>query len=79
MMYIPSPRTGNSTALSACVQVQRIHDRIQTIMNEQFEKAHEYKPNAKDWLASHWEGFMSPAQMSKIRNTGAPEAQCSSV
>eukprot|EP00877_Chromochloris_zofingiensis_P000629 jgi/Chrzof1/10567/Cz05g03220.t1_OGD[v5.2] len=51
-------------------EVQRIHDRIQTIMNEQFEKAHEYKPNAKDWLASHWEGFMSPAQMSKIRNTG---------
>ena len=27
-------------------------------------------PQAKDWLASHWQGFMSPAQLSRIRNTG---------
>jgi hypothetical protein len=30
------------------------------------------KKNTKlqDWLASHWQGFMSPAQLSRIRNTG---------
>ena len=29
------------------------------------------RASKKDWLASHWMGFYSPAQMSRIRNTGA--------
>ncbi|KAM1263351.1 hypothetical protein ACFXTH_028365 [Malus domestica] len=24
----------------------------------------------RDWLASHWSGFKSPEQISRIRNTG---------
>jgi 2-oxoglutarate dehydrogenase E1 component len=50
--------------------VRETHDRVQTKLSEAFEASRDYKPRAKDWLASHWEGFMSPAQMSRIRNTG---------
>lgn len=39
-------------------------------LGTEFEAAKDYKPNTKDWLASHWQGFHSPAQMSRIRNTG---------
>jgi 2-oxoglutarate dehydrogenase E1 component len=51
--------------------VRTIHDQVQSKLNEDYEAAKDYKPQAKDWLASHWQGFMSPAQMSRIRNTGA--------
>jgi 2-oxoglutarate dehydrogenase E1 component len=50
--------------------VRETHDRVQQKLGEAFEASRDYKPRAKDWLASHWEGFMSPAQMSRIRNTG---------
>jgi 2-oxoglutarate dehydrogenase E1 component len=50
--------------------VRETHDRVQQKLAEAFEASRDYKPRAKDWLASHWEGFMSPAQMSRIRNTG---------
>ena len=47
-----------------------MHDRVQGLLAAEFDAAKEYKPSAKDWLASHWHGFLSPAQMSRIRNTG---------
>eukprot|EP00798_Chlamydomonas_sp_ICE-L_P027387 gene27387-4689_t len=50
--------------------VQSIHDKILSTLNTEFDLAKDYKPQKKDWLASHWEGFYSPGQMSKIRNTG---------
>lgn len=50
--------------------VRAIHDNIQAKLNEAFDAAKDYQPKAKDWLASHWQGFMSPAQLSRIRNTG---------
>lgn len=57
--------------------MRTIHDNIQLKLNEAFEGAKDYQPKAKDWLASHWQGFMSPAQLSRIRNTGeAPSRPC---
>ncbi|GIL90737.1 hypothetical protein Vretimale_15815 [Volvox reticuliferus] len=53
-------------------EVRAIHDKVQTLLNDAFEAAKDYRPQKKDWLASHWHGFMSPAQMSRIRNTGVP-------
>ena len=47
-----------------------MHDKIQTTLSAAFDMGKDYKPAARDWLASHWEGFMSPAQLSRIRNTG---------
>ena len=37
------------------------------------------RPQQKDWLASHWHGFMSPAQLSRSRNTGVPAELLASV
>ncbi|KAF8071292.1 ogdh [Scenedesmus sp. PABB004] len=55
-------------------QVRAVHDRVQEILNTEYEAGRSYRPSAKDWLASHWQGFMSPAQLSRIRNTGvSPE------
>lgn len=51
-------------------EVAGIHAKVQEILNREFEAAKSYVPQKKDWLASHWEGFMSPAQKSRIRNTG---------
>lgn len=51
-------------------EVDAIHKKISSILDTEFEGAKSYVPSKKDWLASHWEGFMSPAQMSRIRNTG---------
>lgn len=51
-------------------EVNDIHAKISSTLDVEFEGAKSYKPSKKDWLASHWEGFMSPAQLSRIRNTG---------
>jgi hypothetical protein len=59
----------NQLCLS-CVQVRGVHDRVQDILNTEYEASRSYRPSTKDWLASHWQGFMSPAQLSRIRNTG---------
>lgn len=55
-------------------QIRAVHDKIQAELGAAFEAAKDYKPAKRDWLASHWDGFMSPVQHSRIRNTGvAPE------
>ena len=53
-------------------QVKEITDRVQRMLAESFDAALEYKPKKIDWLSSVWEGFMSPVQHSRIRNTGVP-------
>lgn len=53
-------------------QIKAIHEQHLSILGTEFESAKEYKPSKKDWLASHWQGFYSPAQLSRIRNTGVP-------
>jgi hypothetical protein len=70
----PEHRVAQSVAalvLLLLLQVRGVHDRVQEILNTEYEASRSYRPTTKDWLASHWQGFMSPAQMSRIRNTGA--------
>ncbi|MEW5306228.1 MAG: hypothetical protein WDW36_008709 [Sanguina aurantia] len=50
--------------------ISDLHKRILGLLEEAMEGSKEYTPQKRDWLASHWEGFMSPAQISRIRNTG---------
>ncbi|KAJ8760315.1 hypothetical protein K2173_011868 [Erythroxylum novogranatense] len=50
--------------------IDRIHKKVSSILNEEFVKSKDYIPQKKDWLASHWSGFKSPEQLSRIRNTG---------
>lgn len=51
-------------------KVFEMKDKVSTIMQNEFKEARYYQPAARDWLASHWRGFMSPEQLSRIRNTG---------
>lgn len=61
-----------SAAPTTQEQVREVHDRIQATLSSEFEASKDYKPAPKDWLTSHWDGFMSPKQLSKIRGTGVP-------
>jgi len=54
-------------------EVKTTHDKILATLNTEFDAGKSYVPKKKDWLASHWQGFMSPAQLSRIRNTGVHE------
>ena len=45
---------------------------INNVMEREFEAAKTYVPKQRDWLASHWQGFKSPDQLSRIRDTGLP-------
>lgn len=51
-------------------EVKAVHDKVTRILNEEFDNAKNYVPKARDWLSSHWAGFKSPDQLSRIRNTG---------
>lgn len=55
-------------------EVRDVHNRVQTILQEEFDAAKDYRPTEDEWLSNVWEGFKSPAQLSRIRNTGAPRA-----
>lgn len=50
--------------------IDKIQKKVSSILNEEFEASKEYIPQKRDWLASHWTGFKSPEQISRIRNTG---------
>jgi 2-oxoglutarate dehydrogenase complex dehydrogenase (E1) component-like enzyme len=53
-------------------EVSVVHNRIQRTLQEEFDLAKDYKPKEDDWLSSVWVGFKTPAQRSRIRNTGLP-------
>ncbi|KAJ9160071.1 hypothetical protein P3X46_025506 [Hevea brasiliensis] len=50
--------------------IDRIHRKVNTILNEEYSNSKDYVPKRSDWLSSHWSGFKSPEQLSRIRNTG---------
>jgi 2-oxoglutarate dehydrogenase complex dehydrogenase (E1) component-like enzyme len=56
-------------------EVREVHNRIQGILQEEFELAKEHRVSEQEWLSSVWSGFNSPAQRSRIRNTGS-SLQC---
>ena len=50
--------------------IDKLLNKVNTILNEEFLASKDYVPKRRDWLASHWSGFKSPEQLSRIRNTG---------
>lgn len=51
-------------------EIDALHKKVNSILNEEFISSKEYVPNRRDWLAAYWAGFKSPEQLSRIRNTG---------
>jgi 2-oxoglutarate dehydrogenase E1 component len=50
--------------------IDNLHKKVSTILNEEFKKSKDDIPNKRDWLSAYWTGFKSPEQISRIRNTG---------
>jgi len=50
-----------------CDEVRKF---VQGLYEADFEASKTYKPTENDWLSSHWKGFKSPSQRSRIRPTG---------
>eukprot|EP01018_Ginkgo_biloba_P020795 Gb_16333 [translate_table: standard] len=51
-------------------EVDALHTKVMTILNDEFVSSKEYLPRTRDWLAAYWSGFKSPEQVSRLRNTG---------
>jgi 2-oxoglutarate dehydrogenase E1 component len=51
-------------------EIDQIQKKVNSILNEEFLASKDYVPKRRDWLSSHWSGFKSPEQLSRIRNTG---------
>ncbi|CAN6442515.1 unnamed protein product [Victoria cruziana] len=47
-----------------------LHDKVNCILNEEFNNSKDYVPRRRDWLSAYWSGFKSPEQLSRARNTG---------
>ncbi|KAJ0979483.1 hypothetical protein J5N97_014957 [Dioscorea zingiberensis] len=50
--------------------IERMHDKVDSILNEEFSNSKDYVPKKRDWLSADWAGFKSPEQISHIQNTG---------
>ncbi|MQM10934.1 hypothetical protein Taro_043832 [Colocasia esculenta] len=60
---------------SGCItkeEIDRIQNKVTSILNEEFNNSKDYVANRRDWLSAYWSGFKSPEQISRIRNTGLP-------
>ncbi|CAN0837152.1 2-oxoglutarate dehydrogenase, mitochondrial [Linum grandiflorum] len=51
-------------------EIDRIQKKVDSILNEEYANSKDYVLKRTDWLSSHWAGFKSPQQLSRIRNTG---------
>ncbi|KAM4094055.1 hypothetical protein ACB094_06G166300 [Castanea mollissima] len=50
--------------------IYKIRNKVNTILNEEFLASKYYVQQRRDWLSSHWSGFKSREQLSRILNTG---------
>ncbi|KAK1434686.1 hypothetical protein QVD17_00435 [Tagetes erecta] len=50
--------------------IDRIQNKVLSILNDEFVASKDYVTQRRDWLSNYWEGFKSPEQLSRIRNTG---------
>jgi 2-oxoglutarate dehydrogenase E1 component len=58
-------------------EVSAVQNRVHRILQEEFDMAKEYVSKKDEWLSSVWAGFKTPAQRSRIRNTGVcPPCPC---
>lgn len=60
-------------------EVDKLHEKVMSILNEEFNSSKDYVPKTRDWLAAFWSGFKSPEQLSRIRNTGVKPEVLKSV
>ncbi|XP_019181255.1 PREDICTED: 2-oxoglutarate dehydrogenase, mitochondrial-like [Ipomoea nil] len=50
--------------------IDKIHNKINSILNEEFIASKDHATKKRDWLSAFWFGFKSPEQLSRVRNTG---------
>ncbi|XP_021295901.1 2-oxoglutarate dehydrogenase, mitochondrial-like [Herrania umbratica] len=50
--------------------IDRTQKKVESILSEEFLNSKDYVQQRRDWLSTNWEGFKSPEQLSRIRNTG---------
>jgi 2-oxoglutarate dehydrogenase complex dehydrogenase (E1) component-like enzyme len=50
--------------------IDKIHTKVTSILNEEFQASKDYIQKRRDWLSAYWLGFKSPEQLSRVRNTG---------
>eukprot|EP00250_Pteridium_aquilinum_P034625 c7842_g1_i1 orf=180-3287(+) len=60
-------------------EVDKLHEKVMSILNEEFNSSKDYVPKTRDWLAAYWAGFKGPEQLSRIRNTGVKPEVLKSV
>lgn len=63
----------NKLLESGCItkqNIDRINNKVNAILNEEFNSSKDYIPQRRDWLSAYWAGFKSPEQISRVRNTG---------
>lgn len=54
-------------------ELKELKDEVMGNFAEKFANAKDWKARDKDWLASHWEGFKSPQDLSSVQMTGVSE------
>lgn len=54
-------------------EVESIHKMVNSTLEKDFEAAKTWVTPKNDWLSSKWAGFLSPNQLSRIRQTGYPK------
>ncbi|KAF6164381.1 hypothetical protein GIB67_037538 [Kingdonia uniflora] len=50
--------------------IDKIHNKVNSILNEEFLNSKDDVPRKRDWLSAYWAGFKSPEQISRVRSTG---------
>ncbi|KAF9620643.1 hypothetical protein IFM89_013669 [Coptis chinensis] len=50
--------------------IDKLHKKVNTILNEEFVNSKDHALKKRDWLSAYWSGFKSPEQISRVRNTG---------
>ena len=50
--------------------VQKIHDKVNIFLDEEFEKSKDFALSKRDWLSASWTGFKPPEQISRVFDTG---------
>jgi len=64
-------QSGSITAEEA----EAVRERVMAILQEEFDAARDYVSKSSEWLATNWQGFKSPEQLSGIKNTAVPEEE----
>ena len=51
-------------------EITGVKQAVLDTLEKEFKDSVNYVPKPRDWLASHWQGFKGPDQLSKIKQTG---------